>query len=727
MNVHESDSRLLHAVYQRIPLTTGLTAVAVPFFASQMWTVFPTRVMQIWVAAFCVNLVFCLVLCICYLRLGKEQVWHGKTLTKWRAGLTAILVVAAISWGIGPALLIPTATGVQLALLLCSVMIACAVSVNSFSEYLLGILIYLAVALLLPASAAWLSAITTGNNAMFLIALVLVAAFGALAMVSKSANSAIRERFDSELHLKKALLQASEAQQVAEAASAAKTQFLATMSHELRTPLNAVIGGAQLLRVEQSGSLQQVKHIDAIEQSGSHLLGLIENILDLSRAESGELPLHFENFDFAQCIHSAVSIAKLSARSKGLVIVCHVDPEMPTWRRGDRKRISQVVLNLLGNAVKFTAEGQVSVRVTPSLHVGCNGVIISIKDSGVGISAHELPYIFEKFRQADQGSNRRFGGSGLGLAIVKLWVQAMGASVSATSRLGEGSEFVIEMPLALGESPPPKLSALAQDTPKSFESSRHILVVEDDPMNQAVVCGLLRHAGHRISVASNGAEALVFMAKLTDLDLVLMDWQMPDMDGLEVTRRMRNGLSGELGKSVPIVALTANAFAQDRAQCIAAGMNDFLTKPVLRADLLATINRWAIDRSQSEKMPHQIVFDATALDELSKASVDGEPDFGQEMLALFLTSLGPALATIKIALETAEMKDLQRAVHSLKSSSASVGGVELSKLSAKHEADLRQGLAPESTLVTEFAVAIERFEKAVHSELVTLAGLERFH
>jgi signal transduction histidine kinase/CheY-like chemotaxis protein/HPt (histidine-containing phosphotransfer) domain-containing protein len=715
----ETDSQLLHLVYQRVPLTTLLTAIVVPIFASQMWSVFPRNIMLVWLAAFVANCLFRSALSNCYRRAAPTIRWDEKTLKKWRTWIVIALAISGFSWGIGPALLMGKASGEHLTLLLFVVIISSAVAVNSLSEYLEGAVTYLAFALLVPASAAWLLASSTGSSAMLLLAFALLAGFASLTMVCRSANIAMSERLTGAIKVKKALADASRAQGVAEAASLAKTRFLATMSHELRTPLNAVIGGAQLLRVEQVGTVQQAQHINAIQQGGAHLLGLIENVLDLSRAESGEMPLHFDDFDIAQCIYSAANIVKLSAQSKSIAIHVDVDPDMPSWRHGDVKRVNQVVLNLLGNAVKFTAEGQISIRAIPFVtEHGMDGVRISIEDSGVGISAAELPHIFEIFRQADQGSNRRFGGSGLGLAIVKLWVQAMHGNVSATSRLGEGSTFTIDIPLPLGISTPPLENAVAKTDPVSLISIKHILVVEDDVMNQAVVCGLLRHAGHRTTVASNGTEALSAMARLTDIDLVLMDWHMPDMDGLEVTRRLRAGQAGEVGKSIPIVALTANAFAEDRAQCLAAGMNDFLTKPVQSANLIAAVHRWALDRRALEKPSQHVVFDAAVLLELSRVSAEGTADFGQEMLTLFLTTLRPALKAIKVAFSKGELKELQRAVHSLKSSSASVGGIELSQLAARHEADLRRGSPLDSNLVIQFETAIDRFELAVQSELV---------
>ncbi|WP_341887565.1 ATP-binding protein [Variovorax sp. YR752] len=529
----------------------------------------------------------------------------------------------------------------------------------------------------------------------------------------------------------------------AEAASIAKTRFLANMSHELRTPLNAVIGAAQLLQAQDDapapapmpmpeteaagGATAQTHLVEVIRQSGLNLLGLIENVLDLSRIEHGALALAPEDFNLLDCVEAAVATAAVPARIKGLEMACIVDPRLPLWRHGDPLRLRQVLLNLLGNAVKFTLQGEVVLRVEPGS--GADGLRISVSDTGIGIGEASLGQVFEPFQQADDASNRRFGGSGLGLAIARQLVEAMGGRISATSRLGHGTCFVAELALptlhAQGEravrlgqqvafhephdasaealaaqlqrlgcsawrcagpaelatwlatrdadQPSPWLlvaldapeaaallemavqrieplrvitmstgetlrieamrhrltvprgvikpvlrSALvsrlgaavrdreqppaAQAQPEGLSSERHVLVVEDDRVNQTIVCAMLRNAGYRTSTADDGAQALAMLA-CTDYDLVLMDWQMPDMDGLEVTRRLRSGEAGRHGRIVPIVALTANAFVEDRNACLASGMNDFLTKPVLAASLEATVGRWTQHPARASARP----------------------------------------------------------------------------------------------------------------------------
>jgi signal transduction histidine kinase/CheY-like chemotaxis protein len=515
----------------------------------------------------------------------------------------------------------------------------------------------------------------------------------------------------------------------AEQASVAKTRFLANMSHELRTPLNAVIGAAQLLGDGRRDAADHWHLVDAIRSSGINLLGLIENILDLSRIESGALELAPEDFNLLDCVEAAVATAAVSARLKGLEFAYIVDPALELGRHGDPLRLRQVLLNLLGNAIKFTLRGEVVLEV--SAGSGPDAVRLRVTDTGIGIGEASLQRIFEPFRQADDGANRRYGGSGLGLAIAGQLVQAMGGRIGVHSELGRGSCFECEVRLAPARLPgrepmplghvvafvePHEASARAlaallarlgcavercagvdavrafldrqpatqrpwlivaidggdaeavlaaardrieperlvgttrHDTPATeiarerFGMSRtlikpllrsalvsrfgtaappgraadaladgletaallarapHVLVVEDDHVNHTIVCSMLHQAGYRTSAAYDGASAMQQLAQQR-FDLVLMDWQMPDMDGLEVTRRLRAGAAGRAGMRVPIVALTANAFAEDRSACLAAGMNDFLTKPVLAADLHATVARWTTVAPTADTLP----------------------------------------------------------------------------------------------------------------------------
>ncbi len=644
--------------------------------------------------------------------------------------------------------------------------------------------------------------------------------------------------------------QLRQAKEQAEAANVAKTRFLANMSHELRTPLNAVIGAAQLMKADDQDAERRAQLVDAIQRSGTNLLGLIESILDLSRIEAGELKLHPQDFHLVECIDTALVTAGLAARAKGLQLACFVAPELPAWRHGDAARLRQVLLNLLGNAVKFTLEGEVVVRVEAG--EAPHTVRIGIADTGVGIPAASLPHVFEPFRQADESSSRRFGGSGLGLAIVRQLIDAMGGQVSVDSAPGRGSCFRLTLPLppahAVPAEPPATsrdvafvepheasaeaLQALlermgcasrrcrdaadvaawcaagaaggggerwmlvATDTPRAadllepaielldarrvigmssiesydvdvsrdafllprsvvkpvtrtalasrfishaerpttrpvpldlmtheqLDALTHVLVVEDDALNQAIVCGLLRHAGYRVSAAGDGRAAIEALKEDT-FDVVLMDWQMPEMDGIEVTRRVRSGAAGEVARQVPIIALTANAFAEDRQACLDAGMNDFLTKPVLAAGLMATIERWARKRvaatgpsplADAAAAPAgPAVFDRRLLAALPMVADGSQPDYADEVLDLYMNSLPGTLTAIRKALAQDDRKALQRSVHTLKSASASVGALAVAELAARAEQSLRSGEAPAADLAERMQAEIERLAAAM--------------
>ena len=494
----------------------------------------------------------------------------------------------------------------------------------------------------------------------------------------------------------------------AEAASIAKTRFLSNMSHELRSPLNGVIGAAQLLQAEGTLDDRRSELVDIIRTSGSNLLGLIDSILDLARIESGEMALGRQPFDLIDCIEAAMATSAVPARAKGLQLAVVVGASLPARRLGDALRLRQVLLNLIGNAVKFTLQGEVVVRVKAG--AGPDDLMIQVSDTGIGMEQSSVDAIFEPFRQADESTTRRFGGSGLGLSISREIVQLMGGEIAVASAPGTGSCFTVTLTLpvadgvadddaaplhdgtvafiephsASAEALGAMLERLGYDTLRLADAAqarafalagegwllvasdaagahelvvdaertlgvgrviamtgleggrpvRHwhssvtkpllraalaarlnarpapvptqpaplprtappadmsrVLVVEDDLVNQAIVGSMLTNAGFDVELASDGADALAHFARHR-FDLVLMDWQMPDMDGLEVTRRLRAGDAGPHGSQVPILALTANAFAEDRAACMAAGMNDFLTKPILASDLVGAALRW---------------------------------------------------------------------------------------------------------------------------------------
>ncbi len=376
----------------------------------------------------------------------------------------------------------------------------------------------------------------------------------------------------------------------AEAANRAKSAFVANMSHEIRTPMNAIIGLAYLLRRHTSEPVA-LDRLSKLSDAGGHLLQLIDDILDLSKIEAGRLELECTDFSFAEVLTRCKAFVAQRAEDKGLrlEIVSH---GVPDSLRGDPTRLSQALLNLMSNAVKFTDTGSVIVHAEPvCIEPAGVTVRLAVRDTGIGIAADKMDALFQAFVQADTSTTRRFGGTGLGLAITKRLAEMMGGEIGLTSQPGQGSEFWLTARLALGSSAVP--SVALDETELEEQLRRHaaglrVLVVEDNPVNQEIAGALLASVGIEAVMASNGLEALGRVMQ-THVDAILMDVQMPGMDGLQTTRHLRALPSLS---HVPIIAFTASAFGTDSIECLQAGMNDHIAKPIVPAQLHAALLRW---------------------------------------------------------------------------------------------------------------------------------------
>ncbi|WP_158239151.1 ATP-binding protein [Uliginosibacterium sp. TH139] len=370
-------------------------------------------------------------------------------------------------------------------------------------------------------------------------------------------------------------------------ASAAKSQFLAAMSHEIRTPLSGVIGSLRLALRAPGLEDEARSYIQTGLGSAESLLAIINDILDFSKIEAGQLRLEQIDFELATTVREATQSFRDSARARGLAFETSIDPQVPPFLKGDPTRLRQILINLIGNAVKFTERGSVTLRLRCSpAPEGSLRLFGEVEDSGVGIPPEAQERLFQVFQQADLTTTRRFGGTGLGLAICRQLVEAMGGSISLRSQPGQGSCFSFDLLLAPGRSTVPP-----EEAPITPHSHRlRILCAEDVRVNQLILRGQLVHMGHEVEIAENGRAAVQALAQ-QDYDLVLMDGRMPEMDGAEASRAIRaGGLPGcaVRNPSIRIVAVTANASDEDRDYYLAAGMDDFLTKP-LREDALHTI------------------------------------------------------------------------------------------------------------------------------------------
>jgi signal transduction histidine kinase/CheY-like chemotaxis protein/HPt (histidine-containing phosphotransfer) domain-containing protein len=715
-----------------------ISNIAVIFAVLVLGAVFYTGAPSVFIVAWSTFMVI-----LSVIRLGIFRLYHSAQATEHVEQSNAfyyifVTTVLGLGWAVLPWLPFgPFSTVIQIVIIF-SMVLLIHIGMHSLAADRLTQILYISP---LPISVA-LRFFTGQQDFFFLFGVMALFYLIVMIAMGGKVHSSLLATLQLQFHNKQLISNLEKAMKEAEEASRAKSEFLAAMSHEIRTPLNGVLGVGDLL-LKSPLSDKQRKLARIIRESGKSLLYILNDILDISKIEAGKLEFDNINFNLEELLDATRDLFSGKARKKGLVLENHIDPGIPQVLYGDPIRLRQVFSNLIGNAIKFTEHGVITVH-TQAVEQDDSSVSLKflVEDSGIGLSQEQQQLIFDSFVQADSSTTRDYGGTGLGLTICSQLVQLMGGKIGVESEVGKGALFWFTLKLKIPEVQEydrlRTVTAIEDETTVFPQFDAYILVAEDNLTNQIVAEGMLKHFGCQVDLVSDGQEAVETACK-HPYDLIFMDCQMPKLDGYEATRKIRSYEECSALKSIPIIALTAHAMKSDRKQCLDAGMNDYLSKPFDGQQLFKILNHWlpaqAIASQGDSPAPSSKYHKVSAhlnpamLAMFDKIQRPGKADILNQIIRIYLEDSPDLLAGIDKALKLNDPGALQIAAHTMKSSNGQIGAkrmesicLELETMGREKKVRKEKSRSLFSELNQEFNCVVEELHQMTEERKEEVSG-----